>query len=178
MSSPEILDDDQKELMEMHCRMNHTPFLILIKMAEANKIPKKISKLKNHTPICMSCVSGTPHRKPWRTKSAPKTIRKESETEPGDCISIDQLVSAQPGLIPQMTEFLTKMHIWGATVFVDHVSDYVYVALMRNLTLDETLLAKTSCKRHSNNIQTMKEFKSKHIEQTMDDSQIKDLEIQ
>ena len=48
-----------------------------------------------------------------------------------------------------MTGFLTNMHIWGATVFVDHVSDYVYVALMRDLTLDETLLAKTSFERHA-----------------------------
>ena len=98
----------------------------------------------------MSCVFGMSHQKPWRTKSTPGSIRKESETEPGDCISIDQLVSAQPGLIPQMTGFLTNMCIWGATVFVDHVSDYVYVALMRDLTLDETLLAKTSFERHAN----------------------------
>ena len=91
------------------------------------------------------------HRRPWRSKSTPKTIRKDTETKPGDCISIDQLVSAQPGLIPQMTGFLTNMRIWGATIFVNHVSDYVYVALMRDLTLDETLLAKTSFERHSNN---------------------------
>ena len=64
-------------------------------------------------------------------------------------MSIDQLVSAQPGLIPQASGFLTSMRIWAATVFVDHVSDYVYVALMRDLTLSETLLAKTSFERHS-----------------------------
>ena len=150
IATPEILDNDQKELMELHCKMNHAPFPTLIKMAESNKIPKKLSKLKNRIPVCMSCVFGMSHRKPWRTKGTPKAIRKESETEPGDCISIDQLVSAQPGLIPQMTGFLTNMRIWGATVFVDHVTDYVYVALMRDLTLDETLLAKTSFERHAN----------------------------
>ncbi len=63
---------------------------------------------------------------------------------------MDQLVSAQPGLIPQMSGFLTNMRIWGATVFVDHFSDYVYVALMRDLSLDETLLAKSSFKRQAN----------------------------
>ena len=30
---------------------------------------------------------------------------------------------------------------------MDHVSDFVYVALTRDLTLDETLLAKTSFER-------------------------------
>jgi hypothetical protein len=34
--------------------------------------------------------------------------------------------------------------------FVDHLLDYVYVALMHDLTLDETLLAKSSFERHAN----------------------------
>ncbi len=49
-----------------------------------------------------------------------------------------------------MAGFLTNLRIWGATILVDHYSDYVFVALMRNLTLDETLLAKTSFERHAN----------------------------
>jgi hypothetical protein len=63
---------------------------------------------------------------------------------------MDQLVSAQPGLIPQMASFLTNLRIWGATAFLDHFSDYVYVALMQDLGLDETLLAKSSFKWHAN----------------------------
>ena len=53
---------------------------------------------------------------------------------------MDQLVSAQPGLIPQMAGFLTNLRIWGATICVDHYSDYVYVALMQDLGLDKTHL--------------------------------------
>ena len=49
-----------------------------------------------------------------------------------------------------MTGFLTNMRIWGATVFVEHVSDYVYVVFMHYLTLDGTLLAQTSFERHAN----------------------------
>ena len=60
------------------------------------------------------------------------------------------MLSAQPGLIPQMTAFLTNLRIWGTTIFVDHYSDYVFVALMRDLTLGETLLAKSSLERHAN----------------------------
>jgi hypothetical protein len=44
---------------------------------------------------------------------------------------------------------LTNQRVWGATVFVDHFSDYVYAALMQDLTLDETLLAKTAFERHA-----------------------------
>ena len=47
-----------------------------------------------------------------------------------------------------MSGFLKNLRIWGATGFVDHVSNYDYVALMRDLTLDETLLSKTSFEMH------------------------------
>ena len=98
----------------------------------------------------MSCIFGMAHCKPWRSKGSKGSIRKESDNAPGKCVSMDQLVSAQPGLILQMSGFLTNMRIWGATVFVDHFSDYVYVALMQDLSLDETLLAKSSFERQAN----------------------------
>jgi hypothetical protein len=63
---------------------------------------------------------------------------------------MDQMVSVQPGLIPQMAGYLINICIWGATVFVDHFSDYVYVAIMHDLGLDETLLAKSSFEGHAN----------------------------
>jgi hypothetical protein len=62
---------------------------------------------------------------------------------------MDQMVSAQPGLIPQMAGFLTNLPIWGATVFVAHFSYYVYVALMQDLGLDKTHLAKSSFEQHA-----------------------------
>ena len=61
---------------------------------------------------------------------------------PGDGVSVDQIISAHPGLIPQIPSILTSKILWDATTFLDHVSDYVYVHLMRNLTLYETFFAK------------------------------------
>ena len=46
-----------------------------------------------------------------------------------------------------MSGFLTKQRLWGATTFVDHVSDIVYVHLMWDLSLSETLLAKESMEK-------------------------------
>jgi hypothetical protein len=43
-----------------------------------------------------------------------------------------------------MDGFLTNLRIWAASIFVDHYLDYVYVALMRDLTLDESFLALSS----------------------------------
>ena len=59
-------------------------------------------------------------------------------------------MSAQPVPIPQIPGYLTNMRIWGATVFVDHVSEYTHVALMHDITLDKMLLAKTSFERLAN----------------------------
>ncbi len=90
----------------------------------------------------MSCIFGTAHRKPWHSKGEHNSIRKHDNNAPGKCVSINQMISAQPGLIPQMAGFPTNLRIWAATIFDDHYLDYVYVALMRSLTLDKTLLAK------------------------------------
>ena len=110
----------------------------MIKFAENVNINKRLAKLKNRKPV----VLGRSRRQLWRPKNTPYTIRKESETEPGNCVSIYQIVSAQPGRIPQIYGYLTNMRIWGATVFVDRVSYYTHVELMRDLTFDKALLAK------------------------------------
>jgi hypothetical protein len=60
---------------------------------------------------------------------------------------MDHLVSAHPGLIPQISGKLTCMQINGAMVIVDHYSDHVFVFLMHNLSLEETLLAKHAYER-------------------------------
>jgi hypothetical protein len=41
-----------------------------------------------------------------------------------------------------MSGFPTSNRIWGTTNFCDHASNFVYVHLRRNFTLEETLLAK------------------------------------
>jgi hypothetical protein len=121
ISTPQSLDNDQQEFMELHYKLNHLPLPAMIVLAEKGKIKKNYAKLKHRLPICMSCIFGTAHRKPWHSKGG--SIRKVSDNTPGKCVSMDQLVSAQPGLIPQMAGFLTYLRIWGATIFVDHFSD-------------------------------------------------------
>jgi hypothetical protein len=150
ISNQQTLDNDQCELMNLHYKINHLPLPAMITLAEKGKFNKRLEKLKNWLPICMSCIFGTAHCKPWQCKGSHGAIQKEFDDAPGKCVSMDHLVSAQPGLIPQMTGFLTNLRIWGATIFVDHFSDYVFVALMQDLTLDETLLAKSSSEQHAN----------------------------
>ncbi len=59
---------------------------------------------------------------------------------------------AQPRLIPQISGKLTGMQINGATIFVDHCSNHIYIFLMQDLTLNETILAKHAYERFLSSI--------------------------
>ncbi len=78
------------------------------------------------------------------------SFRKHDKDASGKCVSINQIISAQPDLTPEMAGFLTSLRIWAATIFVDHYLGYVHVTLMCNLTLNKTLLAKSSFEWHAN----------------------------
>jgi hypothetical protein len=119
------------------CHIHHTPFPKLITMAEA---------LKGCCPICVACLFGIAHKCLWQSKSKQKhPTCRPTDNAPGKKASLDQMVSTQPGLIPQMSGHLTL----AATIFVDHFSDHVYVYLMKDLMLSETLLAKHAYEKFS-----------------------------
>ena len=88
---------------------------------------------------------GAQHRTNWRTKSSKhgkkSELRKEDSTKPGQCVGVYQMISAQPGLIPQEKGNLTRSRIWACTVFVEYYTGYVFVALMRDLTAELALAA-------------------------------------
>ena len=46
-----------------------------------------------------------------------------------------------------MSGFLTNQRLWEVTTFVNHISDFVYVYLMRYLSFAETLLAKKAMEK-------------------------------
>jgi hypothetical protein len=64
------------------------------------------------------------------------------DDHPGARASMDYLVSAQPGQIPQISVNFTCMRVNGPTTTIDHYSDCIFVFLMRDLSLEETILAK------------------------------------
>jgi hypothetical protein len=143
LARPTILSPIQQELLSWHHRLYHLKFKRLFTLARLGILPKRLLECESTVPLCIECQFGQAHRRRWTSKGRHYgSIQKESETKPGDGVSVDQIVSAQPGLIPQMSGFLTSDRIWGATTFVDHVSDYVYVHLMKSFTIEETLSAK------------------------------------
>ena len=93
IARPEPLDAEQKEFTDLHCKMNHTPFAEMMRLAEAGEIPKKFLKLKGRLPVCISCAFGKAHRKLWQSKGKPGSIRKDDDNIPGKCVSVDHLPS-------------------------------------------------------------------------------------
>ena len=61
--------------------------------------------------------------------------------------SIDQMVSAQPGLITQVTGALTHAIFCAATLSMYHYSDYCYTHLTRINQIEETLWKREAYKR-------------------------------
>ena len=128
--------------MDLHHRLYHLSLSKIFKLSELRYLPKRLVDRKNNSPLCVSCQFGISHRRPWRTKGkAPGSIRTSEHITPGDGVSTAQIMSAQLGLIPQMSGFLTNWRIWGCTTFCDRVSDFVYVHLMCDFMVEETLLA-------------------------------------
>ena len=56
-------------------------------------------------------------------------------------------MSSTPGIIPQMSGFLTSDRFWAATFFVDHATSYMYTHLQRGQTLIESIEAKAAYER-------------------------------
>ena len=143
IARPKTLTPLQQELMYWHEKLYHLPFHRLIALANKGILPSQLSKCRNDAPIRISCQFGQAHKCPWRSKGKRSNpIRKITDNKVGDCVSTDQLVSAQPGLIPQMNGFLTNERILGVAIFVNQETNFTYVHLMRDISLQETLQAK------------------------------------
>jgi hypothetical protein len=115
-------------------------------MVELGLPPKKFCKLNNKAPPSVSYMLGQAHRKPWRTKKTKNgsrsTLRREDLSKPGGVVRMHQLISAQPGLVPQAEGSLTRVRIWAATVFIDYATDFVHMGLISDETDKVTLEAK------------------------------------
>ena len=105
-------------------------------MSKRGILPKEFVKLQKDLPICGSCLFGKQTRRPQRSKRG-RPIQQPEHNYPGGGVSTDQIISAQPGLVPQSTGTLASKRITTATVFVDHFSDLSYVVLMTSCSGQE-----------------------------------------
>ena len=146
IAHPSHLTPHEQEFLDMHNRLFHLPYSVMFRLAKLGILPKYFARLQSRPPPCASCLFGQAHRRPWRSKSTKdgkqSILRKPEVKRPGQCVAVDQIVSAQPGLVPQDKGQLTRARIWGCTVFVDYAESLVNVILMKDLGKDATLAAK------------------------------------
>ena len=104
--------------------------------------------MPNSPSLCAACQYVQEHRRPWSVKGKKSgIIRKPEHVDPGNGVSVDQIISAQPVLITQMSGFLMNEKIWVCTTFVDHVRNFVYVHLMKYLHYQKIFSQRQSGKR-------------------------------
>jgi hypothetical protein len=135
----------QAQLLAWHYRLGHIPFAKIRQMASRGDLPIGLATCQ--IPKCAACMYGKATRRAWRTKTPVNAIANKQVTAPGTVVSMDQLVSAVPGLIGQMKGFLTRKRYMVATVFVDHFSGMSYVYLQKGATASETIEAKKAFER-------------------------------
>jgi len=94
---------------------------------------------------------------PWRGKETKASHEVFIATKPGECVSIDQMVSIEDGLFAQLKGRLTKRRYKCATIFFDHFSRLRFVHLQSDDSSEETIEAKrafeTFAAKHSVRIQ-------------------------
>ena len=139
-----------QEFMDWHERLNHLSFLNMFRLSEHGYLPKKFLDLKRLSKriLCPSCIFGSAKRRSWRTKGKPKNIRKSSEINPGDKVSVDQMISIHPGLVPRLSGKHTRERISCATCYKDHATGYSYSHLQTSASGDETEASKNAFERH------------------------------
>ena len=151
IASPKHLSPLQQEFFSVHYKLCHLPFTIILRLSKLRILPCRFIKLRNDLLPCVSCFFGQAHCRSWRHKSSSKStggvLQSANITESGQRIGTDQIVLAQPGLVPQEKGQMTRARIWGATVFVDYASRWVKVHLMQDATGDLTLEIKNSFER-------------------------------
>ena len=98
-------------------------------------------------PTCPGCAYGKAHIKPTRSKGANNLKHLQPTTFPGQVVSAYQLVSPTLGFVPCHRGIPTTKRYKGATVFIDHFSNFIYVHLMIDMNGEETLQAKQAFER-------------------------------
>ena len=132
-----------KEFLNLHERLGHMPFVIMFRLCSINRLPAKFLILQNESVLCPSCIFAQATRRKWRHgKRQAGKIRREHHTSPGDGTMCDQMMSAQPGLVPRMYGRHTKDMITAVSVFLDSVTGHSFSHLQTSTGGMKPLLQK------------------------------------
>jgi len=141
-------ETNSMKLLKVHQRMGHVSFRRLQVMAKLGLIPKELQSCP--IPVCSACLYGKQTRRRWRSRQpAHQQSNQRTNLQPGDVVSVDQLVSPVPGIVAQATGRPTLLRYKYATVYVDHASKLGYIHLQSSADAKETLVGKTLFEKYA-----------------------------
>jgi transposase InsO family protein len=154
-SKPIIVEDEEDvqptnlaaEMLQIHHQCGHISFARIQEMAKLGMLPKRLAKCP--VPTCSACLYAKAIRRKWRGKTANNSDEAKEPLKPGECVSVDQLKSPTPGLIAQLSGFLTTKRYGYTTVYIDHASQLGFVYLKKGTTADETLEGKIAFEQYA-----------------------------
>ena len=131
--------------MQWHYCLGHASFKALKQMAKNGGIPKQLAKVMPTK--CAGCLFSAMTKIPWRVKESKALHEVFVATKPGECISVNQMVSTQVIFMHNSRGKHTNRCYCGATIFVDHFSRLRFIHLMQGSSSDETIKAKHTFKQ-------------------------------
>ena len=129
-------------------------------MAQQGILPRYLRSVP--TPACAACMFAKAQKRPWRSKTSKMGVPTKART-PGECVSVDQLVSPTPGLIAQMTGFKTTKQYKYATIYVDQATKLGFMHLQKTQSAEETVQGKEAFETYARNMVLL----YKHTMETM-----------
>ncbi len=139
--------NNQAELMRWHYRLGHLSFAKLKMLARNCEIPCCLAKVP--APKCAGCLFGTMTKLPWRGKELKSSHKVFVATKPGECVSVNHMISMHLGFFAQLKGKLTTKRYRAVSIFIDHFSHLWYVHLMQDLLSDKTIKAKDAFEQYA-----------------------------
>ena len=137
----------EQEYLQLHQSLGHIHPDRMQLMVQQGTIPNKFRRCR--LPFCAACAYGKSTRKPWRSHSSNNDEESAHPQRPGECISVNQLISPTPGFIAQMSGTLTTQRYKCATIFVDQYSGFSFVWIQRSTSVKDTLAVKRAFERYA-----------------------------
>jgi hypothetical protein len=123
-SHPTQLSRHQRLLMHWHQRLSHLNFGYLQALARKGLLPAALATCD--PPFCKSCQYGKAHRRPVASTTKAQPIDAD-DLLPGDCVSVDQIESSEPGYVDTYQGKPTTARYRAASLYTDHASRFMYL---------------------------------------------------
>ncbi len=120
----DTLSKPQRLLLKWHQRLSHMHFGIIQDLARQGRLPKALATCD--APLCKSCQYGKAHRRPVAPPGKARPIDSDN-LQPGDCVSVDQLESSEPGYVDIYSGKPTTARYHAASLYTDHASRFMFI---------------------------------------------------